>query len=193
MLTWGLIGPGKGIEAVIDVLPALARYGLLPHYRVVGQTHPKVKQRNGESYRDRLVARAQAAGVASQVEFDARYLDASSLHRVVTGADVVVLPYESREQVASGVLTEAIAAGKPVVATAFPHAVELLAQGGGLVVPHEDPDALGLALRRILSEPGLAASMADRASVMATDLLWSTVIGRYLELIADLVGLTTRA
>ena len=89
-----------------------------------------------------LVARAASRGVADMVAFEASYLDAASLQRVVAQADVVVLPYESREQVTSGVLIEAVAAGKPVVATAFPHAVELLGPGAGLVVPHDDRTAL---------------------------------------------------
>ena len=107
-------------------------------YSVVGQTHPRVLERDGEAYRTALIVRAAARGVADMVAFDASYLDVASLQRVVAQADVVVLPYESREQVTSGVLIEAVAAGKPVVATAFPHAVELLGQGAGLVVPHDD-------------------------------------------------------
>src|SRR5678816_3101208 len=98
------------------------------------------------------------------VAFEANYLDELSLRRVVAQADVVVLPYESREQVTSGVLIEAVAAGKPVVATAFPHAVELLAGGAGLVVPHDDPAALTAALRRVLTEPSLVAAMARRSA-----------------------------
>src|SRR6185369_2719192 len=159
LLTWGLLGPGKGIESVIDVLPQLRSLNPRPRYQVVGQTHPKVFERDGEAYRDGLIARAAAAGVGDMVSFPGSYLDGPALARVVARADVVVLPYESREQVTSGVLIEAVAAGKPVVATAFPHAIELLGGGAGLVVPHGDPAALARALRRVLTEPGLATSM----------------------------------
>ena len=85
------------------------------------------------------------------------------LAELVRQADVVLLPYDSREQVTSGVLIEAVAAGRPVVSTAFPHAIELLADGTGLVVPQRDPAALEAALRRVLSEPGLADDLAEQA------------------------------
>jgi polysaccharide biosynthesis protein PslF len=191
ILTWGLLGPGKGIESVIDVLPHLRRLDLRLGYRVVGQTHPRVLERDGEAYRTGLSLRAAARGVADMLTFDANYLDVASLQRVVAQADVVVLPYESREQVTSGVLIEAVAAGKPVVATAFPHAVELLAYGAGLVVPHDDRRALAHALRRVLAEPGLAESMANRSERVAPELRWSSVAARYVEVADSLVAATS--
>ncbi len=191
ILTWGLLGPGKGIESVIDVLPDLRRLDRRLRYRVVGQTHPRVLERDGEAYRSSLVARAASRGVTDMVAFEASYLDAASLQRMVAQADVVVLPYESREQVTSGVLIEAVAAGKPVVATAFPHAVELLGPGAGLVVPHGDRKALADALRRVLVEPGLAASMTDRSGRVAPQLRWSSVAARYRELADNLVAATS--
>ena len=154
VLTWGLIGPGKGIEWAIDAMAGLR--DLQPRYLVMGRSHPKVVQRDGEAYRDGLVQRARDAGVHDIVELDDRYLGVGELAELVRQADVVLLPYDSREQVTSGVLIEAVAAGRPVVSTAFPHAIELLADGTGLVVPQRDPAALEAALRRVLSEPGLA-------------------------------------
>jgi polysaccharide biosynthesis protein PslF len=194
ILTWGLLGPGKGIESVIDVLPQLRRLDRRLRYRVIGQTHPRVLERDGEAYRSALVARAASRGVADMVDFEASYLGAASLQQVVAQCDVVVLPYESHEQVTSGVLIEAVAAGKPVVATAFPHAVELLGPGAGLVVPHGDRPALADALCRVLLEPGLAASMADRSGRLAPELRWSSVAARYRELADTVVASTsTRA
>jgi glycosyltransferase involved in cell wall biosynthesis len=93
---------------------------------------------------------------------------------------VVVLPYDSTEQVTSGVLVDAIAAGRPVVATAFPHAIELLASGAGLVVDHDDTDAMARALRRILLDPVLAARMEAEAHRLAPSLGWPVVAGHYL-------------
>ncbi len=187
ILTWGLLGPGKGIEAVIDAMPTLRKLDRQPQYRVVGQTHPRVLERDGEAYRDRLIARAEALGIADMVTFQGTYLDVASLNTVVAQADVVVLPYESREQVTSGVLIEAVAAGKPVVATAFPHAVEMLSAGAGLVVPHDDPAALSHALRRVLTEPGLASSMAGKSGRVAPQLRWSAVASKYRQLAGRLV------
>jgi glycosyltransferase involved in cell wall biosynthesis len=113
------------------------------------------------------------------VEFEGRYLDVKALNRVVAGADIVILPYDSLEQVTSGVLVEALAAGKPIIATGFPHAVELLGVGTGLVVPHRDAPAMAHALRRVLTEPGLADRMGAQAAALAPQLLWPAVADRY--------------
>jgi glycosyltransferase involved in cell wall biosynthesis len=95
---------------------------------------------------------------------------------------VVLLPYDSRDQVTSGVLTEAVAAGKPVVSTSFPHAVELLSGGAGLLAPQRDPDALADALRRVLTEDGLADRMAATSRGLAASLLWPAVAASYIAL-----------
>lgn len=185
VLTWGLLGPGKGIEWAIDAMAGLR--DLQPRYLVVGKTHPKVLEQHGESYRRGLQQRITDGGVADLVELDASYLTVADLAALVERADVVLLPYDSREQVTSGVLIEAVAAGRPVVSTAFPHAVELLADGTGLVVPQGDPIALEAALRRVLAEPGLADDMAERAARKAPELFWSAVAARYRGLAARLV------
>ncbi len=185
VLTWGLLGEGKGIEWAIDAMAQLGDLRPAPVYRVLGQTHPKVLEQHGEAYRESLVARARALGVAGSVQFDARYLDRAELQRRIRAADVVLLPYDSREQVTSGVLIEAVAAGRPVVSTGFPHARELLATGAGLVVPRQDPAAIAHALRRVLTEPGLAAGMAAEASRLAPALLWSAVADQYRGVAAD--------
>lgn len=182
LLTWGLLGPGKGVEVAIDALALLRRSGLRPRYVVAGQTHPKVREAHGESYRDMLVARARDHGVADLVEFEDRYLDRQSLTALIRGADAVVLPYESLEQVTSGVLVDAVACGRPVVASAFPHAVELLGRGAGITVPHNDAVALAGALHTVLTRPAVAAELRDAARRIAPELSWSSVARRYLQL-----------
>jgi glycosyltransferase involved in cell wall biosynthesis len=185
VLTWGLIGPGKGIEWAIDAMVGLR--DLRPRYLVMGRSHPKVVQRDGEAYRDGLAQRARDAGVHDIVELDDRYLGVGELAELVRQADVVLLPYDSREQVTSGVLIEAVAAGRPVVSTAFPHAIELLADGTGILVPQRDPVALEAALRRVLSEPGLARELAEQAALKAPELLWASVADRYRTIAAAAV------
>jgi glycosyltransferase involved in cell wall biosynthesis len=187
ILTWGLLGPGKGIEWVVDALAELRDLEPEPRYLVVGQTHPRVVERDGESYRRELIRRAGRLGVGDLVEFDDRYLSLAALGRLVAAADVVVLPYDSREQVTSGVLVEALAAGKPVIATGFPHAVEMLGGGTGLIVPHGDSKAMAAALRRVLTEPGLAAHLGAQAASVAPQLLWPAVADRYRALAGKLV------
>lgn len=191
ILTWGLLGPGKGIESAIAALPDLR--DLAPRYVVAGRTHPKVLVQSGRSYHNSLRAQAAACGVTDLVEFIPSHLDPHALGQLIRQASVVLLPYESTEQVTSGVLVEAIAARRPVVATRFPHAVELLSGGCGLLVPHQDPAAMSRALRRVLTEPGLAAAMADKASALATEFRWPVVAERYRALIDNLVTTVTGA
>ncbi len=126
LLTWGLLGPGKGIEWAIDAMAELDGLDPLPEYVIAGATHPKVREQHGETYRRMLVDRAASSIV--DVTFDDTYRDLMSLTDLIQSADLVVLPYDSREQVTSGVLVDAVAAGRPVVSTAFPHAVELLGE-----------------------------------------------------------------
>ena len=193
LLTWGLLGPGKGIERVIDALPGLVDLVPRPLYLVVGDTHPRVVEREGERYRDSLIARAQRLGVADMVSFRSGYLDGASLRAITAAADLVVLPYDSRDQVTSGVLIEAVAACRPVIATAFAHAVELLATGAGIVVDHDDPAALLDAIRLVLCEPAQAAAMTAQASLLAPDLLWPAVAARYCALASDMPGARAEA
>lgn len=186
VLTWGLLSQGKGIEWALLALAELRGRIDLPLYRIVGQTHPRVREHEGEAYRERLVALTDDLGLTDTVSFDARYLSGPRLRDVVREADVILLPYDSLEQVTSGVLTEAVAAGKPVISTSFPHAVELLSGGAGVLVPQRDPDALADALELVLTGQGVAATMASVARRIAPSLLWPAVSRRYLDLASSL-------
>jgi len=175
MLTWGLIGPGKGIEWGIRAMAELVVTEPLLHYVVAGQTHPKVVEREGESYRESLQSLIAGLGLHDRVTLDGRYLDAPQLGEYVAGADIVLLPYDTREQVTSGVLAEAVAAGKDVVATTFPHSSELLANGVGKLVEHEDPAAIARAVRTILHR----GAPADHRRALAVDVSWPAVAAEY--------------
>ena len=187
ILSWGLLGPGKGLEWAIEALAELRDLTPAPRYVIAGQTHPKVLEREGEAYRTSLMNRALALGVDSMVRFDPGYRDTESLQRLVRTADVVLLPYDSGEQTTSGVLIEAVAAQRPVIATRFPHACELLANGSGLLVGHRDPAGIAAALRRVLTEPGLAARMTAASARLAPDLAWPAVAGQYRDLAVGLL------
>jgi glycosyltransferase involved in cell wall biosynthesis len=186
-LTWGLLGPGKGIEHAIRAVAMLRQRGLEVGYVVAGRTHPKVKALRGERYREGLISLARELGVGDLVAFDDSYRDWASLRALVRSADVVVLPYDSTDQVSSGVLVEAVASARPVVATRFPHALELLEGGAGVTVPHKDPDALARALERVLFEPGFAEAMAQAAYREAQALLWPAVGASYRSLVEGVV------
>jgi glycosyltransferase involved in cell wall biosynthesis len=185
VLTWGLLGPGKGIEWGIDAMAHIRDLGAT--YVVAGQTHPKVVLREGEAYRTALQERARLLGLGATVSFDGRYRDPEALAALVQSADVVLLPYDSLDQVTSGVLIEAVAAGKPVVATRFPHAVELLGESAGILVTHRSPEDIAAALRTLITQGELAARMAHAAAAKAPRLLWPAVAEQYRALAAKLI------
>lgn len=182
LLTWGMLGPGKGVERVIDAMASLNDVPGRPRYLVVGQTHPEVAAIDGETYREARIEQARRRGVADSVMFDDRQYGRSTLTTLIQSASAVVLPYDSPDQVCSAILVDAIASGRPVVATAFPHAVELLSSGAGILVDHDDPDAMAAALRRVLTQPRLAGAMAAEARRLAPALAWPAVADAYLRL-----------
>ncbi len=184
LLTWGLLGPGKGIEWVIDAMTMLSDLEPAPHYVIAGRTHPKVLAREGDRYREMLKRRVLDNDVGDVVSFDDSYRDLASLQALILSADVVILPYDSTDQATSGVLVDALAAGRPLIATAFPHAVEMLSEGAGIVVPQRDTAAFAQAIRRVIVEPELASTMASAARAAAQSLSWDGVAEKYA-LIAD--------
>ena len=180
ILTWGLLGPGKGIERVIDAMASLKNLPNPPRYIIAGRTHPKVLAAQGERYRDALVAQVNRLGLANLVSFDAVYRTPDEVTALIQTASVVVLPYDSKDQVTSGVLVDSLASGRPIVATAFPHAVELLGSGAGTVVAHDDPNALVVAVQQLLTDRHIADSMVTQARGLAPTIAWSVVADTYV-------------
>jgi glycosyltransferase involved in cell wall biosynthesis len=193
VLTWGLIGPGKGLETAIRAFAEVLDLRPAPRYLIAGATHPQVRAAAGESYRQSLVSLTHGLGLDHIVEFDDRYLGTPALARLVRRADMVLLPYSSTEQVTSGVLAEAIAAGKPVIATPFPHAVELLAGGAGLMASHGDVAGFARAIRAGLTDQDLRSNMGREARRLAEGWFWPTIGRRFSSLMAGLAGLAADA
>jgi len=187
LLSWGLLGPGKGVENVIDAVGTLNSDGHPVTYTVAGMIHPKVALRSGESYRLSLIERARRSGVAHLVDFDRAYRSPAMLTQFIASSSVVVMSYESVDQAVSGVLVDSIAAGRPVIATAFPHAVELLADGAGIVVAHGDQTALTEAIRAVTQDATLLESMAERARALAPAHSWSAVAECYVDEMSELL------
>lgn len=187
VMTWGLLGPGKGLETSIKAFAGLTDLRPLPRYLILGETHPKIHLSQGDAYLSGLMARSSALGLNDVVEFGGRYLDLDSLVTAIRKANVILIPYESTDQVTSGVLVEAIAAGKPVIATAFPHAIEMLSTGAGVLVPHSDAGAMSSALRRVLTNPQLETRMANQARSRASALFWPAVAQKYEAVFSSLV------
>jgi polysaccharide biosynthesis protein PslF len=183
ILTWGLLRPGKGLEWAVEAMGLLSDLGA--RYVIAGQTHPKVVERDGEAYREELAARAEELG--ADVVFDDRFFDGESLKQLVRSCDVVLLPYITLDQVTSGVLVDALASGRPVVSTPFPHAVELLSGGAGLLVAERDPQATADALRRVLTDQALAESMQKEAGRLARSFAWPAVAARFRSVAAQVL------
>ena len=193
ILTWGLLRPGNGIERVIDAMPSLADVAGRPRYVVAGPLDPTIPVAEAEAYRDALLDRASRLGVSGSVSIDHRYFEKAMLAELIQQAAVVVLPYDSRDRVSSGVLVDAFANGRPVVTTAFPYALELLDTGAGMVVDQDDSVALATALRQIITQPRLAGSMAAEVRRRAPEVAWPVVAAAYVELTQRLIAATPRA
>jgi glycosyltransferase involved in cell wall biosynthesis len=182
ILTWGLLGPGKGLEDAIRALPALRRLDPKPLFVIAGQTHPNVLRVDGERYRDSLEKLVDAVAVRDMVKFLNRYLSNGDLSSLRRRATVCLFPYESRDQVSSGALVDAIAGQVPVVATRFPHAVELLSGGAGLLVDHSDPAAISAALEAFLTDRHTMSVARNTLEKLSAELSWPAVAQRYEEL-----------
>jgi glycosyltransferase involved in cell wall biosynthesis len=186
-LTWGLLGPGKGVEWMIDAMAMVPELTSRIRYIVAGQTHPKILANDGDGYRDMLKRRSRLLGVEAIIEFDDTYRSLDSLLELINSVSCVVLPYDSIDQITSGVLVDALSARRPVIATAFPHAEELLGGEAGMVVPHRDPVALASAIRSVVTEENRLESMFNATADIARQHRWSVVASQYLEYGSQLV------
>ena len=157
ILSFGLLGPGKGYELAIDALPAVIRDHPDVLYVILGATHPDLLRREGETYRTGLRARARSLGVADHVRFVDRFVGRVELTRWLEAADVFVTPYPNLDQIVSGTLSYAMGAGRAIVSTPYTYARELLADGRGVLVEPGAPDRFAEALDRVLSDDQLRA------------------------------------
>lgn len=182
ILTWGLLGHGKGVEWGIRAMALLRDRGVTGEYVIAGATHPNVRRTEGEAYRRSLLDLARKLGVSGSVSLADEYLSDDSLGQLISEASLFLLPYDSHEQITSGVLVEAIAAGGPVVATRFPHASELLSTGAGVLVDHRDPIAIADAVEHICRDGEATQGMRERSRALAAELDWGKVGLGYLTL-----------
>jgi glycosyltransferase involved in cell wall biosynthesis len=181
IFTFGLLSPDKGIEHVIDALPAiLSRYPDTA-YVVLGATHPHVKERYGESYRESLERRAQELGVASSVIFHNRFVSRGELVKFLAAADIYVTPYLKPEQSTSGTLAYAVGSGKAVISTPYLYARELLADGRGILVPWRDSQTITRSVVDLLSDDIKRAALCERAAAYGRSMVWPAVARRYLQ------------
>lgn len=172
MMTFGLLGPGKGLETVIEALPAIAENHPDVVYRIVGATHPNLVARDGERYREGLMELAERLGVAANVQWDNRFLDTEELLDQLEACDIYLTPYPNMQQSTSGTLSYAVALGKAVVSTPYVHARELLAEGVGVLVEPRQADVIAAAVNRLLDDPQELRAVKRRAWEKGRETIW---------------------
>jgi glycosyltransferase involved in cell wall biosynthesis len=181
LLTFGLLSPGKGVEYVIRALPELVKDHPDLVYVVLGATHPHVLRDRGEEYRHQLQRLAEDLGMLHHVMFVNRYVDLDELCKFLMAADIYVTPSLGEEQIASGTLAYALGAGKPIVATPYVYAKELLADDRGRLVPFRDSDAITRELAWLLEHEQESQAIRKRAYMFSRKAIWSEVAGAYLD------------
>lgn len=188
IMTFGHLGPGKGIEMALQAMARLAPDSPDVVYLVVGATHPELLEREGEAYREGLERMAADLNLGDRVQFVNSYLSDKEVEEYLQAADIYLAPYPAVDQISSGPLAYSVAAGKAVVATPFLAAQELLAEGRGLLTPFNDPEALARNLRELLDDPVKRVKMRKAAYRHGRGFKWSSVGDTYRELCSNLAA-----
>ncbi len=180
LLTFGLLSPNKGIENVIRALPAILARQPNVVYIVSGVTHPHIRRREGEHYRESLQALAEELGVSDHLILNNRFVSAEELVEHVGAADIYITPYRQEAQVVSGTLAIALGAGKAIVSTPYWHAKELLADKRGVLVPFENPDAIAKEVIALLENDAERHAMRKRAYLHSRGTTWPKTAKAYM-------------
>jgi len=181
LVTFGLLSPNKGIENVIQALPQILSKHKNVAYIVAGATHPHILRREGDKYRASLQALAKEIGVESQVIFHNRFVSPEEMVEFIGAADIYITPYRHEAQVVSGTLAYALGAGKAIISTPYWHAIELLDDRRGALVPFQNPDAIAHKTIELLDTPALRHAMRKRAYLFAREMVWKRVAQGYME------------
>jgi len=185
LLTFGLLSPNKGIENVIQALPQILAKHANVAYVVAGATHPHILRREGDRYRDSLQALAKEVGVESRVIFHNHFVSPEEMVQFIGAADIYITPYRHEAQVVSGTLAYALGAGKAIISTPYWHAIELLDDRRGALVPFDNPDAIAQKTIELLDTPAIRHAMRKRAYLFGREMVWKRVGQRYMESFAQ--------
>ncbi len=184
LLTFGLLSPNKGFESVIQALPRILSRHKNVVYVIAGATHPHVKRREGDRYRVQLQALAKELGVEENVVFHNRFVSPQEMASLVCSADIYVTPYRYEAQAVSGTLAYALGAGKAIISTPYWHAMELLDDGRGVLVPFTDPAAIANTTIALLDNDAAREAMRKRAYLYARHMVWDRVAQSYMGVFA---------
>jgi glycosyltransferase involved in cell wall biosynthesis len=180
ILTFGLLSPNKGIEVMIDAMPAILKSRADAVYVVLGATHPNLVRHQGEAYRQSLEARVRELGITNHVVFLDQFVDQPTLLEFISMCDVYVTPYLNEAQMTSGTLAYSFGLGKAVVSTPYWHARELLAEGHGILVPFGDATTIGSEIAGLLTDDARRQAMRKRAYSTSRSMTWERTAERYL-------------
>jgi glycosyltransferase involved in cell wall biosynthesis len=180
LLTFGLLSPNKGFESAIRALPHILSRHSNAVYVIAGATHPHVRAREGDRYRETLQALAKGLGVENEVIFHNRFVSPQEMASLVGSADIYITPYCHEAQAVSGTLAYAMGAGKAIISTPYWHAAELLSDGRGTLVPFDDPAAIAAAAIELLENDAARQAMRKRAYTYGRRMVWSRVAQSYM-------------
>ena len=186
--TFGLVDPRKGLEHVVEAMPGILAKDPRALYLVIGQTHPELQKRQGESYRNSLIETAHRVGVTGSLRFVNEYLTQGEIVEYLLASDVYVTPYLDPAQITSGTLAYALGAGKAIVSTPYLHASEVLADGRGNLVPFRDPAAIAAAVGGILKDPVRKRALEERAYAYGRATTWPAIGAQVLTLMRHVVA-----
>lgn len=192
LLTFGLLSPNKGLEYVIRALPEVAARHPETLYVIAGATHPNLVAKHGETYRQSLIDLAEELGVSKHVCFVNRFIGLEELVRLIMAADLYATPYLHEAQITSGTLAYAFGLGKPVISTPYWHAAELLANGGGCLVPFRDSDAIARSVLTLLEDEDLRRRMSENGWNRGRRMIWPAVGRSYWDVFQDVMALGPR-
>lgn len=182
MSTFGLISRGKGIEYALKAMPGILRKHADTLYLVLGQTHPGVRNSEGESYRKELLQIVADLGIEKNVRFNNKYLGMDELLNYLSATDVYVTPYINRDQIVSGALAYALGCGRAIVSTKYLYAEEVLSNGSGLLVDFKNPEEIAASVIAILDDPVMRARMEELSYAYGRASKWFNVAIEYLDL-----------
>ena len=180
LLTFGLLSPNKGIENVIQALPSILSRHSNVVYMISGVTHPHVLRHEGEKYRLYLQKLSRDLGVEASVIFRNRFVSPQELVELIGAADIYITPYKHKGQVVSGTLAYALSAGKAIISTPYLHAIELLDDERGALVPFDDPQAIAEKTIALLDNGTARHAMRKRAYLYARHMVWDRVAQQYM-------------